>query len=189
MPKAATTTKKANRLSSEAVRAKTGKGWDEWFAVLDEAGANQWNHTAIATHLYDKLGCPGWWSQMVAVGYEQERGLRVQNQGCDGDFRVSRSKTLAVPLSRLFKAWSDAKQRARWLGGVKLTVRKATKDKSMRITWEDGKQSVEVNFYAKGDEKSQVSLQHNKLAGAKGVEKMKVFWGEALDRLQAALKA
>jgi hypothetical protein len=188
MPKTATvTSKKPARMSSDAVRAKTGKGWDEWFAVLDKAGADKWNHTAIAAHLHEKLDCPPWWSQMVAVGYEQERGLRVVNQNCYGDFRTSRSKTFNVPLSRLFKAWNDAKQRARWLGDVNLTVRKATKDKSMRITWEDDGQSLEVNFYTKGDDKSQVAVQHNKLDGLKGVEKAKKFWGDALDRLQAML--
>ena len=63
-------------ISSEAVHAKTGKTWPEWFAVLDKAGASGWPHKDIATHLHDKCGCPDWWSQMVTVGYEQARGRK-----------------------------------------------------------------------------------------------------------------
>ena len=39
------------RVSDEAVRAKTGKAWTEWFAVLDRAGAATLTHREIAAHL------------------------------------------------------------------------------------------------------------------------------------------
>ena len=34
------------------------------------------SHKEIAEYLNEKRGVPGWWSQMVTVTYEQERGLR-----------------------------------------------------------------------------------------------------------------
>ena len=70
-------------ISADAVRAKTGKGWAEWFAVLDQAGAAKWPHKEIASFLHEQE-CGDWWSQMVAVGYEQARGLRVKHQTADG---------------------------------------------------------------------------------------------------------
>lgn len=179
-------TKKAGNVSDEAVRAKTGKAWDEWFKLLDAAGARKMNHAQIAAYLYDQLGCPGWWNQMVAVGYEQERGLRDKHQKPDG-YSISGSKTIAVPLGRLYRAWNDAKLRGRWLKEP-LTIRKATTDKSMRITWGDGPTGLEVNFYAKGEGKSQVTVQHNKLSSAKEAERMKAFWADALERLQDQLE-
>jgi hypothetical protein len=62
---------------------------------------------------------------------------------------------------------------------VKPTVRKATANKSMRLTWEDGS-SVELYFTAKGDAKSQVAIQHRKLASKSDVAEAKAFWGERL---------
>jgi uncharacterized protein YndB with AHSA1/START domain len=177
-----------NGISDAAVRAKTGKGWREWFALLDAAGAAEMGHTAIAAHLYDTLGCPSWWSQMVAVGYEQARGLRQQNQACDGVFQVSVSKTVGVPLELLYAAWSDAKSRRRWLTENDFTMRKAIANKSLRITWVDGKTSVEINFYAKGADKSQVTIQHRKLPGAKAVPTTKAYWVDALARLKQYLE-
>jgi hypothetical protein len=178
---------KAGGISSEAVRAKTGKGWDEWFKLLDKAGAVEMKHTQIAAHLHDKLGCAGWWSQMIAVGYEQERGLRVKFQKCDGDFSGSASKTIAVALTPLFTAWTDAKVRRRWLPGAKFTVSKATANKSIRIVWDDDTR-VEVNFVGKGAGKSQVAVDHKKLADADAVAKAKEYWKAALERLKELLE-
>jgi hypothetical protein len=174
-------------ISSDAVRAKTGKGWAEWFAVLDQAGASAWPHKEIATYMHDVCGCPPWWSQMVTVGYEQARGLRVKHQKCDGEFSASASKTLSVPVAALFAAWHDPKARSKWLpDGKGLTVRKATENKSLRITWPDGT-NVDVNFFTKGDAKSQVAVEHGKLAGTADVPRVKEFWATALAKLQTLL--
>lgn len=169
-------------MSSEAVRAKTGKGWKEWLATLDRAGAQQMSHRDIAKFIHKKMGCPSWWCQMVTVGYEQARGLREKHQTASG-YSVSSSKTIGVGVREVFEAWSDTKTRRRWLADAALVVRKATAPKSMRITWVDGKTNVEVNFYPKGAKKSQVSVQHNKLADAKEVEQKRAYWSAQLTKL------
>ncbi|HTK73731.1 MAG TPA: hypothetical protein VL371_00645 [Gemmataceae bacterium] len=175
-------------ISSEAVRAKTGKTWKEWFALLDKSGASDWPHKDIARHLHDECGCPGWWSQMITVGYEQARGLRVKHQKCDGEYSASASKTLAVPVSALFAAWYDPKLRSKWLADAKrLTIRKATENKSLRITWPDGT-NVDVNLFAKGPAKSQVAVEHGKLARVGDVPRIKAYWTEALGKLQKLLE-
>jgi uncharacterized protein YndB with AHSA1/START domain len=170
-------------VSSEAVQAKTGKNWAEWFAILDAAGAQAMPHPQIAYYLQEQHGVPDWWCQMVTVGYEQARGLREVHQKTDG-FTANGSKTLAVPIAALYDAWADDTRRAAWLGEVGLTVRKATPDKSLRIAWSDGS-NLDVNLYAKGEGKSQVSIQHSKLPDAETAARMKAFWGAALDRLKA----
>ena len=174
-------------ISSEAVQAKTGRTWDEWIAALDKAGADQWPHKKIAQHVFKAFGCPGWWSQMVAVGYEQAKGMRVKHQTATG-YNANASKTIAAPIAKLYKAWADPKIRDQWLvGAKKMVIRKATPNKSMRITWTDGKTSVEVGFFAKGAGKSQVAVQHSKLGGVKEVEFMKNCWRGALKRLESQL--
>lgn len=175
------------RVGDEALRKRTGKSWREWFAILDKAGARKMSHKEIAALLYKRCGCPGWWSQMVAVGYEQARGLREKYQK-PGGYEISRSKTVAVSLVRLFRAWQEEKFRRRWLA-EKVTVRKATRNQSMRITWADGATSLDVNFYPRGAAKSMVAVQHGKLADTKAAERMKAFWAKALDRLATVLEA
>lgn len=175
-------------IRDEAVKAKTGKNWTEWLRVLDKAGCKKMTHKEIALFLHEKHKLPGWWCQMVAVGYEQERGLRVKNQSCLGDFQVSNSKTVPVSVRDLFEAWENPKRRAAWLADPDFVIRKATRPKSMRITWIDGKTHVDANFYAKGSEKSFVAVQHRKLADAKSVDKMRKYWTNALAKLDAKLR-
>src|SRR5436309_2428099 len=106
----------------------------------------------------------------------------------------ARYRELLAPLpegatvTARFDIWSDEARRRRWLPEP-ITVRKATRPKSMRITWADGRTNVDANFYPKGEGKSYVSAQHGKLPDADAVARMKTFWSAALERMKASLEA
>jgi uncharacterized protein YndB with AHSA1/START domain len=174
-------------VGSEAVLKATGRAWEEWIKLLDRAGAKALPHKDIALLLSRTFQVPNWWSQMVTVGYEQARGLRVVNQKRDG-FAANASRTVATPLGNLYNAWNDPEIRARWLLDAPVEVRKCTDGKSIRMTWKAGNSSVDVGFYRKGDDKSMVAVQHGKLAKASDATRQKAFWSEALDRLKALLE-
>ena len=178
---------KTPRMSDEAVKAKTGKTWKQWFAILDKAGAKKMNHQEIARYLNTEQGVGPWWQQMVTVTYEQARGLRKPHERPDG-YQISVSRTANVPIAKLYQAFANNKARNAWLAEDGLTVRKAATNKSMRVTWNDVKTSLEINFYPKGDDKSQVVVQHSKLPNAKASATMKTYWTRALDRLRASLE-
>lgn len=182
------TEQKYGGISSDAVRAKTGKGWDEWLALLDAEDAATLSHKEIASLLYTRYGVPEWWCQMVTVGYEQARGLRAVHQTVDG-FSASVSKTINAPLSALYRACADEAARTKWLGRKKYTVSKQTPNKSLRMGWaKDGATRVDIELYAKGNAKSQIVVQHSKLPGADDVEKMKTYWRGALEKLAALVE-
>lgn len=180
-----------------AVLAATGKSWDQWHRLLDEAGAAQMDHSAIARYLHERCGVGDWWAQMVTVGYEQARGRRVKHQTPDG-FQISASRVIGVGVPRLFSAWADEALRKRWLPGADLLVRTATPDKSMRITWRvlgtrpggaSGETSLEVNFYGRGTRKAQTTVQHGKLRDTGEAERMKAYWSDRLDALKKLLES
>lgn len=172
-------------ISSAAVEARTGKGWPAWFRILDQAGASKMPHKEIARLLREQHAVPGWWSQMITVGYEQARGLRAAHEKADG-FSASASKTFPVPVDEIFRHFNDQALRARWLGEAALTIRKATPAKSMRVTWGDGT-NLEINFWSKGDCKSSVQIEHDKLKDEASVQLSKSFWKDALARLALQL--
>jgi hypothetical protein len=176
------------RMSDEAVQATTGKTWQEWFKILDAAGAKKMSHKAIVAFLNQKYDVSTWWKQMVTVTYEQARGMREKHEKPGGD-EVSASKTIAVPVATLFKAWQHERLRARWLPEQGISIRKATPGKSMRITWVNGASSVSVNFYKKGKDKTQVTVQHDKLANASEAKRMKAYWQEKVAKLQELLES
>jgi hypothetical protein len=175
-------------VSDESVRAKTGKGWDDWFKLLDDAGAAKLSHpeiVAIFASKYSKDVGP-WWQQMLAVGYERARGLRETHETAAG-FVVGASKTINASVDDVYDAWADGRRRARWLKGEKPSVRTSSHAKSMRLTWPDGS-SVEVYFTKKGPSKTAVAVQHGKLENKNTVEKMKAYWKEQLEGLKASLE-
>lgn len=174
-------------ISSAAVEKATGKDWADWFAILDRAGAAKLTHREIAEILATMPGVSGWWAQMITVQFERARGLRAVHQTARG-FVASASRVVNVPIARLYESWSAPRARAVWLGTASLTIRRATANKSIRITWPEG-QDVEVMFYAKSPVKSQVTVQHNKLTSAADVKKMKSFWAAKLDALRDQLEA
>lgn len=166
--------------SDATIKAKTGCNWARWVAALDYKKAHTWSHTEIATYVYDTYKIDGWWAQAVTVGYERIKGLRVRGQRRDGTYEASKSKMLPVPVARLYRAWSDAPTRKRWLADD-LTIRTATRNKSMLIKWQDGT-NVAVYFLNKGKAKSQVNVQHAKL-DKDGQTRMRRFWQERLAAL------
>ncbi len=177
---------KTEPVSDEAVRAKTGRGWEEWFAFLDAAGVAQADHKTI-TAVLDEAGVGSWWTQMVTVGYERARGLREKNQRPDG-WSVSASKTVGVPVERLFAAWTDAGLREKWLGREAFTLKKASASRSLRITWGDGS-PLEVMFFPKGEAKSIVQVDQRKLPDRAASDRRKAFWSDRLKRLKEILEA
>src|SRR5215470_14073723 len=100
--------------SEDAVRAATGRGWDEWGEVLDAWGARGHSHGEIVGWLVDEQGVGSWWAQTVTVGYERSRGMRPRNGGRDGLFTVSASRTVEVPVGELYRAVVDAEVRRKW---------------------------------------------------------------------------
>jgi len=174
--------------SDAAIKAKTGCTWEKWVYVLDKAKADQWEHREIAEYVRTRYKISGWWSQSVTVGYERIKGLRDKGQRRGGSYEASKSKTVGVPVGRLYRAWHDTRQRKKWLPEPKLVIRTAQEDRSLRITWPDGS-SVECWFTAKGDSKSSVQVTHTRVPTREAVAERKAYWAERLDAMAAALMA
>jgi len=173
--------------SEESVRSRTGRGWKEWTELFDSVEAWRLPHSEMVAFLAEDAGLTGWWAQMVTTGYERIRGLREIGQRVDGTYETSKSKTFPIPVAELYAAFDDPDLRARWLPGAELEVRTATPEKIMRITWEDGS-SVAAYFTAKGESKSTVTIQHEKLPDSDAREAMRAFWGKRLDALADVLR-
>jgi hypothetical protein len=174
-------------VADERMIEATGRGWQAWFEILDGWNATSHNHTEIARWLMDEHDVPGWYSQSLTVGYEQARGLRAPGQRPDG-FAVGATRTVAVPVERLFDAFNDEALRERWLPGADLRVRTATAPRTARYDWEDGSTRVIVGFDAAGDAKSRVALSHERLPDADTAEEMKSWWRQRLTELKARLE-
>lgn len=196
-----TPTAKASGVSDAAVKEATGKGWSHWLTVLDAFDVKTNGHKAAAEHLHAKHGVGDWWAQMVTVGYEQKRGLRLLRQKADG-FSASASRTISVAISRVMDAFEDKGLAERWLppGVVAHKVSRPpmkggrpTKPGSARMTWTDGSKTLSVWISDKsgkdGAAKTAVQVQHDKLPDAETCDRMRAMWSERMDALRGMLEA
>ncbi len=174
-------------MSDEAIRRRTGRGWEEWFDLLDEWGAAERPHPEIARWLSEERGVDGWDAQSVTVGYERASGRRAVGEHAEG-FAITASKTVAVPVDRLYEAFVDESLRERWLPGGALRERTSSRPKSARFDWGDGSTRVLVGFTSKGDARSTLALAHERLPDAEEAERMKAFWRDRVAGLKELLE-
>ena len=165
--------------SDERIRERTGRGWEEWFDLLDEWGAAALSHRDIGRRVAAELGIDplAWSAQAITMSFERSRGLRAVGQRADG-FAVTAQKTVAVPVERLFDAFADDR----------LRERTATRPRSARFDWDGGDSRVNVTFAAKSGASSLVAVEHARLADAGEAERMKAYWRERLTALKAELE-
>ncbi len=176
--------------SDEVIRERTGRGWEEWFDLLDDAGAADMSHREIARWLAGQQGIHplAWNAQAIAGSYERARRGRQVGEHEDG-FTVTASKTVAVPIERLYAAFVDADERARWLPDADLRERTTIEPRSARFDWGDDGSRVHVALTAKSEEKSMAALTHERLPDGKEAARMKAFWRERVAGLKEVLES
>lgn len=172
--------------SDANIRERTGRGWEEWFDLLDEWGGPTLTHRELARRVAAHLDIDplAWNAQAITASYERSRGLREAGQREDG-FAISVQRTLPTTVERLYDAVTDPDARSGWLPQP-LHERTATRPKSARFDWPDGRSRVHATFEQAGD-KSRVTIEHARLADAHEAEQMKAFWRDRLAALTQQL--
>ena len=172
----------------DGVRKATGRGREEWFALLDAWGAAGRQYREIADWLTGTQGLSNWWAQKLIVEYEQARGLRPPGIRPDGTFEVSASKTVAVPAATLVEAFLDPARRERWLPGSDMRQHGSDTGRSLRST--GGRRLTgDRDVTAAGETKSHVVVQHQRLPDAGSAGEMKTYWRERLAALKTLLES
>ena len=199
-----------SRMDEARVREKTGKGWDEWFSIIDSMGGMPLGHTKIAKALRDQHGVDPWYSQMLTVQYERERGGRKINQRAKG-FDISFQRKIKAPVDRVYRAWTEPDELNRWfttkakveakVGGRYSNAdgdagefRRVEPNKRLVFTWEQKQHQpgsvVDVMFMPEGPEKTVVYLTHRKLQSKEDADDLKNGgWRWALDSLKSYLES
>ena len=175
--------------SDEKIRQRTGRSWEQWFAILDDWGAAERSHLDTARWLAEQQGLDplAWNVQAIASSYELARGLRVAGEKDDG-FAITVSRTVAVDVERLYDAFAEESLRERWLPDGELSPRTARRPKSARFDWGAGGTRVNVTFLATPQAKSTVALAHRRLPTAADADRMRAYWRQRLDALKRALE-
>ena len=179
----------AERGPSEAAFAeRTGHPWAYWLSLLEAWGAAEQPHPKIVRWLMDEHGVDGWWAQSLTVRYERYIGRRVVGQRSGGVFAVSATKTINAPAEHAFDALIVPTIRGRWLPDLHLEPRRSTPPRYVRFNAGDGSERLTIGVDAKGDDRSTVYVEHERLRDADHVDQMRAFWRDRLTELKHLLE-
>jgi len=188
-----------------ALKRETGKDRAGWFAVLDQSGGS--GRGALGKVLLAAKVDP-WWIGTLLVDHEAARGV-VEKDGKPKGYSLCVTKTVAAPVTRVFQAFTTAKDLDRWFGpgtrisaepGGKLenadgnlaTITKVRPDKALVMAWETRDlapdSQVEVLFQPKAD-KTGIVVNHTRIVDPADADATRAAWGEALTKLKALLEA
>ncbi len=167
--------------SDEAVRAATGRGWDDWCDLIDAWPGRADGHSAIAAYLQDHLDVDGWWAQSVTVGYERITGRRLPHQRPDGTFTAGKSRTIAVNGDVLRKMLLDDQLRADLFPGKQTELRSKPTSKVPRVAIGPG--TAQIAIEPRRDGRTKVVISHERLPTLDDVAEWRFYWSEWLDAI------
>ncbi len=170
--------------TDDAVRAATGKNWDEWCDIIDARPDRSDDHTSIAAYLIDDLGVDPWWGQTITVGYERISGLRLPYQRPDGTFTAGKTATVAVEAELLRALLLSDDGRADLFPGFETELRSRQTSKAIRIAIGGG--LAQISLEARDGGRSRVAVAHERLAAFEDVEPWKTYWTEWLEAIDGA---
>lgn len=168
--------------TDEVVRTNTGRGWDEWRALIDAWSGHGDGHAAVAAWLQSEHAVPGWWAQSVTVGWERITGRRLPHQVADGTFTANRSATITIDAAELRELLLDEGGRAVLFPDMPVTLRSRTTSKNVRLGIED-EGLAEVAIAPRDNGRATVTIAHAKLSSPDAVTRWKAFWGAWLTAL------
>jgi uncharacterized protein YndB with AHSA1/START domain len=193
-------------VSDAAVRKATGWGWDDWFALLDAAGARDWSHKKIVAWLAANAELSGWWRQSVAVAFEKAAGKRVLGETADAGFQVGVRTTVAAPLEAVWHALVSPTGKARWLlsetaelvpgaayeapDGTEGEIRVVKPLDRIRFTYRRpvaaAASTVQIALVRSGQAKTAITFHHEKLRDPDERELMRRHWKDVAERIKEA---
>jgi uncharacterized protein YndB with AHSA1/START domain len=201
------------RISSETVRNATGRGWNEWLATLDAAGAAGWGHRDIVAYLErdHSRATSGWWRQSIAVAYERARGKRVIGETAGAGFQVGVQRSVAATAAQVWELLTARPEL--WLGdgasiafevgeryevqpggglpGARGEVRVVKPRERLRMTWQPGSwpapATLQLTLLTTGSGKTAIHAHLERLPDAERREAMRERWRETLERIAVAV--
>lgn len=174
----------------DAIATATETPWDEWLNYLDKKNAKNLSHKEIAELAYAKLKAShksaGWWSQSVALAYEQCIGRRQPGQRSDGTYEISVTRTMGATLDSAMQSWLRYTKGKQGLSGSSISQDPTSTKTPRRLHWgcnlQDGTR-VNVDLYQKTPEKVLFSISHIRLLDSEAADERKKHWKSVVKEL------
>lgn len=166
--------------------ATTGRSFDDWFDILDNAGAEKWPHWKIKRYLGGKRKNDEWWASVVSEAYEQARGSNPARSV----YSARATKTVYAKPKDVWTLIDNEDERRAWLD-IELEERSRQAQSTLYCELADGSKvtiSLRKNPRVAGKKQSTlVTIRHSGLTNEASLDETKAFWRSALATLAATI--
>lgn len=198
-----------HRISDDAIKEATGKAWNGWLKILEDADARNMIHKEIVAFLMERHDVSHWWAQTIVVGYERSIGRREKGQTQDSGFQVGVQKTVHASIEDAWELLISPSGIKCWLGngvstllweigttyetrdGISGEIRVYKPYHHLRITWQPPAwkkaSTLQIRVIAKKEGKVVFRLHQEGLKDARARKEMKAKWKAVLDELAGML--
>ncbi len=174
--------------SDDTIRQATGRDWDGWFQLLNDSRMESRTRAEIVTFLENEHSVSSWWRQMITSNYEQKIGRRAKHEKPDG-FEISVTRTLDFPVGKIYEAWADDEERARWMRKSDFNPTTRKPPGTVRGRWLPNDSRIDVEMSEVGEGRCQLRVMHRKLPNEEAALRMKDLWPITIDRMVTKLQA
>lgn len=167
--------------------ATTGRSFDDWFDILDNAGAESWPHWKIKRYLGGTRKNDEWWASTVAEAYERARGSNPARS----TYSARASKTIHASVQKVWKLIDDEDERRAWLD-IEVEERSRQTQSALYCELADGSKvtiSLRENPRSTSNIRKDtlVTIRHSGLTNEASLDETKAFWRSALAALAATI--
>lgn len=193
-------------LTDESCKAATGQTLSYWMdAIAARSELKGKRREAVNMWLYPEMGKNIWWAATAWVEFERRNGI-LQKDGRIEGYNICVTKSISAPVEKVYAAWADSLV-ADWFGdsatlaedksiedgnGNRAQALRVRENKDLRYRWTPGtggdETQVEVAFADAGKGKTGITLLHNRIQTREEADGLRRAWGEAFNRLKAALE-
>ena len=164
-------------ISDQELVNETGKTWNQWFSEMERKNFDQLSVLDMSNELVLKYAMDEPVARLVALRYCQHIG-HCSPTTTTSVFEVSVSKTFNYPLDEVYGRatdWFEAENR--------MSLQQRINHKRLNCKWLSDNSNIDVKFLPKGQTKTKMVVQHDKLESETDVEIMRNFWKRSLPNM------
>ena len=179
--------------SEQHLRKETGKGWGDWFRLLDEAAAQGIQLSEMERHLREEQALSSSWAQQVTAAYERfDQGKGIAPAPVGQAFSVRMQRTIETDPDAARTAFMDPVELSKWHTQPDDLVLKSEEPNQLFYTSTQytptAISTLQVDFFPKEAGRVVVTIKHRQLTSELERERCKADWTWNLDSLKAYLE-
>ncbi|NQV53924.1 MAG: hypothetical protein HQ500_12115 [Flavobacteriales bacterium] len=167
--------------TADDIVVESGRNWTQWYNELDSPKFRGSSCDEVEDILVYEYGIERNWARRITNRFAAKHSFHsgTEDLPC---FEISVRKTFDYPINEVFwnaSQWFESEQRA--------TETELLNGNLLTCQWKTDHSKIEVKFHKKGEGKTQMILQHDRIHSRMDAEIMRNFWKESLRGMVEAL--